>query len=117
MSRPTSGPERLFPAVCAHTHLFPGGRLRIQELPDPEGFVSAPLPLGLGLGFADGVVTDAELLVDDAGSAVLDVSAHTTRAGTHTAERVWLVRGFTQEGDEVEVTVGNRTGPNTRPPD
>nr|WP_130796663.1 hypothetical protein [Streptomyces otsuchiensis] len=98
-----------FPAICAHTHLFPGSRCRVRELPDPQGFAAAPRPLGLDLRFSDGVVSEAELLVADSGDAVLTVAARTTAAGTGIDGQTWIVRSFERSGDEVELTLGSRS--------
>ncbi|MEU6736717.1 hypothetical protein [Streptomyces physcomitrii] len=104
---PGSPADRVHPAVCAHTHLFPGGSCRLRELPDPEGFAAAPRPLGLALRFSDGVVVaDAELLVAEDGDTVLTVPAYTTGAGTPISERLWPVRKLLPDGEEVEVRVG-----------
>lgn len=110
MSRPVPDSEggRSFPAECAHTHLFAGARCRIRNLPDPQGFVEAPVPLGVMLCFSDGVSVPAELLVADRGDLALVVEEHTTAAGTAAPERIWQIRENRLVAGEVEVVVGAR---------
>ncbi|GAA3487303.1 hypothetical protein [Streptomyces cremeus] len=91
-----------YPAVCGHTHLFPGVRCRLQGLPDAAAFVAAPRSLPVDLRFSDGTSADAELRAGAPGHPVLAVPAHTTAAGRTIAERAWLVREFTRHGDAVE---------------
>lgn len=71
-----------FQAVCGHTHLFPGARCLLLELPDPDGFAADPRPIDLHLRFRDDVVTAAELRIEEEAGAVLDVPPYTTGAGT-----------------------------------
>ncbi|MGY5633688.1 hypothetical protein ACW7N6_35335 [Streptomyces sp. UC1A3] len=71
-----------FQAVCGHTHLFPGARCLLLELPDPDGFAADPRPIDLHLRFRDDVVTAAELRIEEQAGAVLDVPPYTTGAGT-----------------------------------
>ncbi|MEU3660307.1 hypothetical protein AB0E77_11150 [Streptomyces sp. NPDC032940] len=109
-SSPKPGDEPdSFLALCGHTHVFPGARLRVRGLPDPLAFAAAPGPLDLLLRFSDDVVTEAELRADGPAGPVLTVPAHTTGAGTHIAGHRWLVREFVPTGDEVELTIGART--------
>ncbi|MGW1839889.1 hypothetical protein [Streptomyces sp. NPDC002067] len=108
--------DRALPALCAHTHLFPGARCRLLKVPDPEGFAGAPRPVGVALRFSDGAVAAAELEVAEDGGAVLAVDAYVTAAGTRIAARLWSVRALRPDGDEVEVRIGDRlggTGPGT----
>ncbi|MFJ6069491.1 hypothetical protein ACIQFU_01380 [Streptomyces sp. NPDC093065] len=114
-----AGPDT-FPALCAHTHLFPGARCRVQGLPDPDAFVAGPRPLDLDLRFSDGVMVAARLLTEPGeGSplaepgeghsavAVLAVPAHTTAAGTRIDARTWRIRDLdVREGADVELVVG-----------
>ncbi|MET7640134.1 hypothetical protein [Streptomyces sp. NPDC005438] len=100
-----------FPAFCAHTHLFPGCRCRVRDLPDPQDFASDPSPVGLGLRFSDGVVAEAEILVAEAGDTVLAVPEYTTGAGTQLGERTWFVRELRPVGEEVELVLGGRSDP------
>ncbi len=96
------GAAQTYPAVCGHTHLFPGVRCRLQGLPDAEAFVAVPRSLAVDLRFSDGTTADAELRADTPGHPVLAVPAHTTAAGRAIAERAWLVREFTRYEDAVE---------------
>ncbi|MFJ9037025.1 hypothetical protein ACIRF8_10625 [Streptomyces sp. NPDC102406] len=105
-----------FPAECARTHLYAGARCLVRGLPDPAGFAAAPTAVGLALRFSDGVTTAAELLVSDRGDLALAVAAHTTAAGTPTAERLWGVRRTLPAEGGVELVIGRRqdqepTGP------
>ncbi|MGA4845138.1 hypothetical protein ACOBQB_02195 [Streptomyces sp. G5(2025)] len=95
-----------FPALCTHTHLFPGARCRLQGLPDPHAFAADPWSIGVDLRFSDDAVADAELRTGGPQGPVLTVPPHTTGAGTRIGERAWLVREFTRVGDEVEVKIG-----------
>ncbi|MER5770995.1 hypothetical protein [Streptomyces sp. NPDC001985] len=97
-----------FPALCGHTHLFPGARCRVQGLPDPRAFAAEPWPIEVDLRFSDGVLTEAELRTGGPAGPVLAVPAHTTGAGTPIGGRIWLIREFTTAGDEVELTIGGR---------
>lgn len=96
------------PALCAHTHLFRGARVRVRGLADPVAWAAAPEPVGLELRFSDGETADAELLVGEGGGAVLAVGAYVTAAGTSLGERSWLVGGVRPVGREAEVTLGAR---------
>ncbi|MBB5940339.1 hypothetical protein [Streptomyces zagrosensis] len=110
MPQPATGSTEgeTFPAVCGHTHLFPGARCRLQGLPDPRAFAADPWPIGVDLRFSDVVGAEAELRTDDLAGPVLAVPAYTTGAGTKIEGRTWLVRGVALEGDEVELTIGSR---------
>ncbi|MEU3060690.1 hypothetical protein AB0P12_27105 [Streptomyces subrutilus] len=112
----SSDPTRpdAFPAVCGHTHLYPGARCRLQGLPDPGAFAEHPRPVDLELRFSDDVVTEAELRTGGPGVgalAVLGVGAYTTGAGTPIGGRTWLVREFARTGDEVELAIGGHAAP------
>ncbi|MEV0265413.1 hypothetical protein AB0I49_29315 [Streptomyces sp. NPDC050617] len=111
MPHPATGPaeEETFPALCSHTHLFPGARLRLQGLPDPQVFATAPRSIGVDLRFSDAVGADAELHTGVPEGPFLAVPAYTTGAGTRIDQRSWHVREFTLRGDEVELTIGSRT--------
>ncbi|MFF1379746.1 hypothetical protein [Streptomyces sp. NPDC058308] len=110
MPQPPADPAEpdTVPALCGHTHLFPGARCRLQGLSDPRAFALAPRSVGVDLRFSDAVFVDAELHTGDPAGPVLTVPAHTTAAGTRIDERAWLVREFTPEGAEVELTIGSR---------
>ncbi|MEU6114117.1 hypothetical protein ABZ840_06115 [Streptomyces sp. NPDC047117] len=101
-----------FPALCGHTHLFPGARCRLQGLPDPQAFTARPWSIDVDLRFSDAVAVDAELRIDDRADdraePVLVVPPYTTGAGTHIDGRSWLVRELTPAGDEAELTIGTR---------
>lgn len=111
MSRPAApdpadrGP---YPAVCDHTHLFRGARVRVQGLADPAGYAARPLPLDLELVFSDGVVLTVEVLVSDGSGAALAVPAHTTEAGASLPERTWPIRGFDVRRSDVELALDVR---------
>ncbi|MFF8746147.1 hypothetical protein [Streptomyces californicus] len=98
-------PPPAYQALCSHTHLFPGARCRLQGLPHPEAFAAAPEPLDVHLRFSDGTAAPADLRTDP---ATLTVAAHTTAAGTPLDESAWVVKGFTLDQDEVEMTIGAR---------
>ncbi|WP_062213523.1 hypothetical protein [Streptomyces sp. NBRC 109706] len=112
MSSSATDPTARYSALCPHTHLFRGGRLRIRELPDPAGYAAAPRPLDLVLRMSDGTAVDAELLFSATGDAMLAVTAHTTAAGTALPERNWSVREFrtapASSSNDVELVVGAR---------
>ncbi|MFJ9640974.1 hypothetical protein [Streptomyces sp. NPDC101178] len=96
-----------FLAICSHTHLFPGARCHLQDLPDPTAFATAPHRLDLYLRFPDGAATDAELHTEP---PVLNVPAYTTGAGTAIAAHTWTVREFTATASgEVELTIGAKS--------
>lgn len=95
-------------AVCGHTHLFPGARVRVRDLPDPAAHAAAPRPLALVLDFSDGASATAELLVSPTGEAALRVGAYTTHAGTRLPERTWLVHALAAVEGDVELAVGTR---------
>ncbi|MCS0603727.1 hypothetical protein NX794_21275 [Streptomyces sp. LP11] len=95
-----------FPAVCDHTHLFPGARPRVQGLPDPAAFAAEPRPVEVDLRFSDGVITNAELRTPEPGAVLLGVPAYTTAAGTPVDARTWLVREVSHVDDEVELRIG-----------
>jgi hypothetical protein len=97
-----------FQAVCGHTHLFPGARCLLLELPDPDGFAADPRPIDLHLRFRDDVVTAAELRIEEQAGAVLDVPPYTTGAGTPITGRTWLIRRLARAGGDVELTIGSR---------
>ncbi|MFF4172495.1 hypothetical protein [Streptomyces sp. NPDC001744] len=99
-----------FPAVCAHTHLFPGAGCRVQGLPDPSAFAAEPRPIEVDLRFSDGVIADARLTPEDPAGPVLVVPAYTTGAGTPVAARAWAVRKLTRMGSGVELTIGGPVG-------
>lgn len=103
---PPDGRGRPYPADCDHTHLFPGARVRVNGLLDPEGFAAVPLPLELALRFSDASFTDAELLLAPADAPTLTVAAYTTDAGTELPDRTWLVREFRVVDGQVEVVLG-----------
>lgn len=111
MPQPATPPDdaRTFPAVCGHTHLFPGVRCLLQGLPDPRAFAAEPWPIGVDLTFSDGTLVDADLRTDDPARPVLVVPAHTTGAGTHVDDRAWPVKECVRSGDEVALTLGTRT--------
>ncbi|NED76233.1 hypothetical protein G3I51_28765 [Streptomyces sp. SID9944] len=100
-----AGGTDTFPAVCGHTHLFPGARCRVQGLPDPAAFAAGPSPLDVDLRFSDGVLTAAELRTGTPAGPVLAVPAYTTAAGTTIDGRVWRVRDLVRAGDEVEIVL------------
>ncbi|GAA5049490.1 hypothetical protein [Streptomyces similanensis] len=100
-----------FPAVCAHTHLFPGARCRVQGLSDPGAFAADPSPLDVDLRFSDGVLTAAQLRTGTPAGAVLVVPAYTTAAGTSVDGRTWRVRELLRAGDEVEIAVAGLLSP------
>ncbi|MBM7168748.1 hypothetical protein JQK87_10060 [Streptomyces sp. G44] len=108
MPESATGPSEAhtFPALCAHTHLFPGARCRLQGLPDPHAFTARPWSIGVDLRFADDAVAEAELRTDGPRGPVLVVPPYTTGAGTRIGERAWLIREFTRVGREVEVRLG-----------
>ncbi|MEV1008213.1 hypothetical protein [Streptomyces sp. NPDC049881] len=91
-----------YDAVCAHTHLFNGARVRVQGLADPGRAT------GLTLRFSDGATADAELLVAGTGDASLAVGEYVTRAGTTLSRRVWQVRELTPEADGTGLRLGPR---------
>ncbi|MEU6483996.1 hypothetical protein [Streptomyces sp. NPDC046887] len=108
---PADGPADAadtYPAVCDHTHLFAGARLRVQALPDPAAFAARPRPIEVDLRFSDGVVADTELRIPESGGPQLAVPAYTTAAGTSVDARTWTVRELRRLDDEVEVRVGGR---------
>ncbi|MEU6174085.1 hypothetical protein ABZ832_19455 [Streptantibioticus parmotrematis] len=105
-SRAGSGEADTCPAVCGHTHLFPGARCRVQGLSDPRAFAADPWPVELDLRFSDGVVADARLRTGGSEGAVLVVPPYTTGAGTLIDARAWTVREFAGAGDEVELIIG-----------
>lgn len=109
MSQSPSGPADAdtFPAVCDHTHLFPGARPRVQQMPDPAAFAADPWPIDVDLRLSDGVVIDAQLRTAHPAGAVLVVPAHTTGAGTSIDSRTWTIREMNQGGEEVELTIGS----------
>ncbi|MEW2162888.1 hypothetical protein AB0912_07795 [Streptomyces sp. NPDC007084] len=113
MPQPSNGPAdaAAYPAVCGHTHLFPGARCRIQGLPDPGAFAAGPAPADLALRFSDDVVTEAELRTAGPAGPVLAVPAYTTGAGTLIDARAWRIKEFTPAGDEVELTIGGHHTP------
>lgn len=96
MPHPSGGPSGTdtFPALCGHTHLFPGARCRVQGLPDPDAFAAAPRPLDVDLRFSDGVLVAARLLTEpgEGSPLVLAVPAHTTAAGTRIDARAWRIQ-------------------------
>ncbi|MER5951806.1 hypothetical protein ABT127_37790 [Streptomyces sp. NPDC001904] len=94
-----------FLAVCGHTHLFRGARIRIRGLAAPGAFVAAPRAVDLVLRFADDVVADAELRPEGPAGTELVVAAYTTAAGTPLDGRSWTVRAVERKGDEVELAV------------
>ncbi|WP_121703102.1 hypothetical protein [Streptomyces sp. E5N298] len=111
MAHPSDGPAGTdtFPALCGHTHLFPGARCRVQGLPDPGAFVAGPRPLDVDLRFSDGVMVAARLRTEpgEGPPLVLSVPAHTTAAGTRIDARAWRVRDLVvREGADVELVVG-----------
>ncbi|WP_121716185.1 hypothetical protein [Streptomyces sp. E5N91] len=111
MPHPSGGPSGTdtFPALCGHTHLFPGARCRVQGLPDPGAFAVKPRPLDVDLRFSDGVLVAARLLTEpgEGSPLVLAVPAHTTAAGTRIDARAWRIRGLVvREGADVELVVG-----------
>lgn len=106
-ARPAEDPPASHLALCSHTHLFPGARCRLQGLPRPKAFATAPEPLDLYLRFSDGTAAAAELRTGTA--TTLTVAAHTTAAGTPLEESAWSVKGVALHQDEVELTVGART--------
>lgn len=108
MPQPPDGPAdaAAYPAVCDHTHLFPGARCRVRGLPDPGAFAADPSPAELVLRFSDDVVTEAEVRTADPAGPVLAVPAYTTGAGTTVDGRTWLIRGLARTGDAVELIIG-----------
>ncbi|MFA3872348.1 hypothetical protein ABS735_01390 [Streptomyces sp. MMCC 100] len=113
MAHPSGGPAGTdtYPALCGHTHLFPGARCRVQGLPDPVAFVAGPRPLDVDLRFSDGVMVATRLRTEPgegpSPAVVLAVPAHTTAAGTRIDARVWRVRDLdVREGADVELVVG-----------
>ncbi|NJQ16860.1 hypothetical protein [Streptomyces bohaiensis] len=105
MSRPAGG-AAVLAAHCSHTHLFPGARVLVAGVEDPEAFAADPHPLTLALSFTDGVVTEAEFVLDDDAGALLAVPAHTTDAGTDIPDHRWLVPGAAAAGGDVRLTIG-----------
>ncbi|MEU0981410.1 hypothetical protein ABZ488_19515 [Streptomyces griseus] len=100
---------RAYLALCTHTHLFPGARCRLQDVPHPEAFATTPEPIDVHLRFSDGTATAAELRTDAPTGPALTVDAHTTAAGTPLPDSTWTVKGFTAEEAEVELTIGAPT--------
>ncbi|MFJ4681358.1 hypothetical protein [Kitasatospora sp. NPDC088783] len=104
-----------FPALCAHTHLFPGARLRVRGLPDPAAFAAAPGPpnagldLDLDLHFADGSAAEGRLRATGPAVAELAVAGYTTAAGTRVDARTWEVRASVAADGGLELTVGGRS--------
>ncbi|WP_282205172.1 hypothetical protein [Kitasatospora fiedleri] len=111
-----------FPALCAHTHLFPGARLRVQGLPGPAAAAAAPGPLDaelpldldLDLRFADGSAAEGRLrAAGPAGAgptvAELAVAGYATAAGTRLDARTWEVRASVAADGGLELTVGGRS--------
>ncbi|MEU2071592.1 hypothetical protein [Streptomyces anulatus] len=88
-------------ALCAHTHLFPGARCRLQGLPHPSAFAAAPEPIDVYLRFSDGTAPAAELHTDAPTGPTLTVAAYTTAAGTPVDDSTWTVKELTQKEDEV----------------
>ncbi|MFJ8750027.1 hypothetical protein ACIREO_11945 [Streptomyces sp. NPDC102441] len=109
MPQPSTGPTEAdtYLSVCSYTHLFPGARCRVTGLPDERAFAADPWPIDLDLRFADDVVTEVELRIEDPAGPVLTVPAYTTGAGTPIGGRRWLIRKCVQTGDEVELTIGS----------
>ena len=105
---PPEGPLT-YPATCAHTHLFPGARCRVQGLPDARAFAAHPRPIEVDLRFSDGAGADAELRTDGESGPVLAVPAYTTRAGTAIGPRSWTVRDVhpSPDGAEAELILGD----------
>jgi hypothetical protein len=100
------GPDADAEAVTvqiAATHLYPGVRLSV-----PARAPAAPLA-GLGavrIVFSDGHQASGEFL-RDSGGWMLAVAAHTTRAGTALAARLWPVRTpVTLDGPLARVRLG-----------
>ncbi|MFI2617207.1 hypothetical protein [Streptomyces sp. NPDC018584] len=108
MPQPATGPTEAntFPALCAHTHLFPGARCRLKGLPDPHAFTAAPWSIGVDLRFSDDAAAAAELRTGGPDGPVLAVPPYATGAGTRISERVWFVREFTWVDGEVELRLG-----------
>ncbi|RAJ33267.1 hypothetical protein K353_05663 [Kitasatospora sp. SolWspMP-SS2h] len=110
-----------FPALCAHTHLFPGARLRVQGLPDPAALAAAlgPPDADLDLRFADGSAAEgrlraagpdgAETAATGPAVAELAVAGYTTAAGTRLDARTWEVRASVAADGALELTVGGRS--------
>ncbi|MFH8487625.1 hypothetical protein [Streptomyces longisporoflavus] len=114
MDQTTTGPatrENAFLAVCAHTHLFPGARCRIRDLPDPDAFAAAPRPIELALRFADDVLTEAELRTEGPAGTVLRVAPYTTGAGTTIDDRSWLIRELDPSDGELVLVLGGSAPP------
>ncbi|MFF3032740.1 hypothetical protein ACFVS7_17250 [Streptomyces rubiginosohelvolus] len=95
-----------YPALCTHTHLFPGARCRLQGLPHPAAFAAAPQPIEVHLRFSDGTATAAELHTQPPARPTLTVAAYTTAAGTPITESTWTVKGTAQKENDVELTIG-----------
>ncbi|MGW6583675.1 hypothetical protein ACWF76_30560 [Streptomyces globisporus] len=95
-----------YPALCTHTHLFPGARCRLQGLPHPAAFAAAPEPIEAYLRFSDGAATAAELHTGSPTGPTLTVAAYTTAAGTPIDDSTWTVKGIAQKEDDVELTIG-----------
>ncbi|MDQ0985276.1 hypothetical protein [Streptomyces sp. V2I9] len=102
-------PPPSYLALCSHTHLFPGARCRLQGLPHPEAFTSAPESIDIHLRFSDGTAAPADLRTGPGTAATLTVAAHTTAAGTSLAESAWTVKEFTPRRHEVELTIGAKS--------
>jgi hypothetical protein len=75
--------------AVAHTHLFPGARLRCLDDPHSAGrFAAGDRAL---LEFADGQVAMARITRATPGGASLAVAPYTTRGGAPIAARAWQV--------------------------
>ncbi|MDX3606546.1 MULTISPECIES: hypothetical protein [Streptomyces] len=97
---------RAYLALCTHTHLFPGARCRLQDLPHPAAFATAPEPIEVYLSFSDGTATAAALHTGSPAGPTLAVAAYTTAAGTPIDDSAWAVKGIAQKEDDVELTIG-----------
>jgi hypothetical protein len=84
-------------ATAAHSHLFPGARIRLDTSGLPHGYTGQLGPLAFRLSFADGSGSMAELIVADPADGedepllAVVVAEYKTAAGALIPEKTWPV--------------------------
>ena len=81
--------------TVGHSHLFPGVVVHADRLTDEFDVV-----------FSDGVRTEAGILHDERGAAVLDVVGYATAGGTVLPGRIWPITSIEDEGSVVNIKLG-----------
>jgi hypothetical protein len=99
-----SDPDPLPEVKAAHSHLFPGARLILDNIEPAQFAASGDRML---VSFQDGSSALAELLFEPSGELSLAVEPYETAAGTSLPKKIWRLRAITTTPDDhIEMLLG-----------